>query len=436
MTLLARWAYNLMLAVLSPVYVLRLLWRARAEPLYAHALGERFGFYKSSLDRGVWIWIHAVSLGETRAAGALIDALRAQQPGMRLLLTHGTATGRAAGQALLRDGDAQVWLPYDTPGATRRFLTHFVPQVGVLMETEVWPQLLHQAQQLHVPVLLANGRLSARSLRRGQRWSLLLRPAAQGLRCVMAQTDADASRFKEAGARDVIVCGNLKFDMHPDEAQLAQGRVWREAVGRPVVLAASTREGEEEPLLLAWKKQTAGLTPRPLLLVVPRHPQRFEEVARWIDSGGFVVARRSSWGAAPNTAALNADVWLGDSMGEMALYYSLARVALLGGSFAPLGGQNLIEALACGCPVVMGPSTFNFALAAELALQAEVAWRSADVDAAVAQALGLVRSQADGRLSESAQRFAALHRGAAQKMAAQVLSVLAPHGLVVRGETP
>jgi 3-deoxy-D-manno-octulosonic-acid transferase len=422
MTLLARWAYTLLLTLLSPVYALRLLWRARVEPLYAHALGERFGFYANTHHQGGWVWIHAVSLGETRAAAALIQALRTQKPGVRLLLTHGTATGREAGQTLMREGDAQVWLPYDTAGAVRRFLKHFRPQVGVLMETEVWPQLLHQAQQLHIPMLLANGRLSERSLRRGERWSSLLRPAAQSLRLVMAQTESDAERFKQAGARDVIACGNLKFDMQPDEAQLAQGRVWRQAVGRPVVLAASSREAEEGPLLAAWKKHTAALAEPPLLLIVPRHPQRFDEVARLMESSDCVVVRRSQWASVPDEKAQTGDVWLGDSLGEMALYYSLADVALLGGSFAPLGGQNLIEALACGCPVVMGPHTFNFAQAAELALNAEVAWRVADVDAAVERALALVISQAHESLSEKSKGFVSPHRGAARVMAAHVLS--------------
>jgi 3-deoxy-D-manno-octulosonic-acid transferase len=421
MTLLARWAYTLVLTLLSPVYVLRLLWRARVEPPYAHGLGERFGFYKSSHEPGVWVWIHAVSLGETRAAAALIQALRAQQPSMRLLLTHSTATGRAAGQALLHEGDAQVWFPLDTPGAVRRFFRHFQPQVGVLMETEVWPQLMHQAKHFHVPMLLANGRLSERSLRRGQRWRSLLRPAVQALRCVMAQTDADALRFKQAGARDVIVCGNLKFDMQPDEKQLAQGLVWRHAVGRPVVLAASTRETEEGPLLAAWKKQTATLPAPPLLLIVPRHPQRFDEVARLIESSDCVLVRRSQWAGAPNESARAGEVWLGDSLNEMALYYSLAQVALLGGSFAPLGGQNLIEALACGCPVVMGPHTFNFEAAAELALQANVAWRAADVDAALALALNLLASGEHRPLSERSKVFSAQHRGAAHTMATRVL---------------
>lgn len=427
--LLARWGYALLLTLLAPAYALRLLWRARAEPLYAHALGERFGFYPASHGKGGWVWVHAVSLGETRAAAALVSALREQRPGMRLLLTHGTATGREAGVALLREGDAQAWLPYDTPGAVRRFLAHFQPAVGVLMETEVWPQLLHQAHRQGLRMFLANGRLSERSLRRGRRMRALLEPAARCFSLVMAQTQADAERFFQAGALNVKVCGNLKFDMQPDAAQLAMGRVWREALGRPVVLAASTREGEEGPLLLVWKAQVAALPPpaRPLLVLVPRHPQRFDEVARLAESAGLRLQRRSQWTQAPGPEAPAADAWLGDSMGEMALYYSLADVALLGGSFAPLGGQNLIEAAACGCPVVMGPHTFNFAQAAELALQAGAARRVVGLEEAVPLALALAAGE-DGpsqALRDQALMFAGQHRGAALAMAALVLSGLA-----------
>jgi 3-deoxy-D-manno-octulosonic-acid transferase len=421
MATLARCAYALLLTLLTPAYLLRLLWRARAEPLYAHALGERFGFYSHPHHQGAWVWVHAVSLGETRAAAALVDALRAQKPDLRLLLTHGTATGREAGRALLREGDAQIWLPYDTPASVKRFLRHFEPQVGVLMETEVWPQLLHQAQQQSIPMLLANGRLSERSLRRGRRLKALLRPAAQQLRLVMAQTQADAARFKQTGVREVVVCGNLKFDMRPDENQLARGRVWREALGRPVVLAASTREGEEGPLLLAWKNHTAGLSTPPLLVIVPRHPQRFDEVARLVESSGLNLERRSHWLEVPSPQSRVAEVWLGDSMGEMSLYYGLADVALLGGSFAPLGGQNLIEAAACGCPIVMGPHTFNFAQAAEMALQAEVAWRAQDIEAAVAKSFVLIASGQLAAVSTKASHFASTHQGAAQAMARRVL---------------
>ncbi len=427
--LLARWAYALLLRLLAPAYLLRLLWRSRAEPLYAHALGERFGFHARAMaalgGQGGWVWVHAVSLGETRAAAALVSELRAQRPGLRLLLTHGTATGREAGRALLREGDAQAWLPYDTPGAARRFLTHFRPSVGVLMETEVWPGLLHEAGRLDIPMLLANGRLSERSLRRGRRFRALLRPAAQSLRLVMAQTQADAERFTQSGCPEVVVCGNLKFDMQPDSAQLARGQAWRQAIGRPVVLAASTREGEEAPLLAAWKTRVSGLAAAPLLVVVPRHPQRFDEVARLVEATGLTLRRRSAWQTQPSADdAAQAQVWLGDSMGEMALYYGLADVALLGGSFEPLGGQNLIEAAACGCPVIMGPHTFNFAQASEMALQAGVAWRVADVDEAVTRGLAAATSPLRSEWAAKAHAFAGAHRGAANAMAQRVLRSL------------
>ena len=418
---LARAAYSLLLWLLKPAYVLRLLRRGRAEPLYRHAIPERLGVYDGAPSAG-WIWVHAVSLGETRAAAALIDALRALRPPMRLLLTHSTATGREAGAGLLRDGDAQAWLPYDTPAIVQRFLAHFHPAIGVLMETEVWPNLLLAAQAAGVPMVLANARLSVKSHRQGQRLAAVLRPAAQSLRLVLAQSEADASRLRDAGAPLVQVCGNLKFDMTPDAALLAQGRAWRAALQRDVVLAAITREGEEAMLLDAWRQQPE---PRPLLLIVPRHPQRFDEVAALVEAAGLTLARRSQWGAAPPANAVDAQVWLGDSMREMALYYGVAQVALLGGSFAPLGGQNLIEAAACGCPVVMGPHTFNFSEAAELSVAAGAAFRVADMATAVHEALALLqqRERLD-RSAASALRFAAQHRGAAQRMAQQIAALL------------
>ena len=417
----ARAAYALLLRALLPAYALRLWWRGAAEPLYRHAIGERFGFYAAPPSSG-WLWLHAVSLGETRAAAALVDALRAARPSLRLLLTHGTATGREAGAALLRAGDVQAWLPYDTPGAARRFLRQFRPALGVLMETEVWPQLLFAAQAEGVPVVLANARLSAKSFRQGQRIAALMQPAAHGLACVLAQTEADAQRLRDSGARHVAVCGNLKYDLTPPADQLALGRQWRARIGRPVVLAAITREGEEAVLLPAWARLVASLPePKPLLLIVPRHPQRFDDVARLIDAAGLTLARRSAWVEAPTVQAQAADVWLGDSMGEMALYYASANVALLGGSFARLGGQNLIEAAACGCPVVMGPHTFNFAQAAELALAAGAAIRVTGIEAGLAEALALSRDLK--RCDEAVTRclsFAAQHRGAAARMAVHI----------------
>ena len=435
----ARRAYSLLLRLLGPAYVLRLWWRGRAEPLYRHAIGERLGAYQGERSAG-WVWVHAVSLGETRAAAALVDALRALRPGMRLLLTHSTATGREAGAALLREGDRQAWFPYDSSGVVKRFFAQFQPAVGVLMETEVWPNLLRAAHANGVPMVLANARLSVKSHAQGQRLDAVLRPAARSLALVLAQTDADAQRLRDAGAPLVEVSGNLKYDLTPDPAQLDLGAAWQRRLNRPVVLAAITREGEEATLLLAWQQawrlawqqalaeqteRPERPVPRPLLLIVPRHPQRFDAVAALVLAAGFTLARRSTWADAPSAEACAADVWLGDSMGEMALYYATAQVALLGGSFAALGGHNLIEAAACGCPLVMGPSTFNFAEAAALSLAAGASARVPDMAAGVALALDWLNdANALAQRSRDAMAFAAQHRGAAQRMAQRIAALL------------
>jgi 3-deoxy-D-manno-octulosonic-acid transferase len=235
---------------------------------------------------------------------------------------------------------------------------------------------------------------------------------------VLAQTDADARRLRGAGAPSVVVCGNLKFDVTPNPKLLARGLQWRQALARPVVLAAVTREGEELSLLQCWQSQPA---PRPLLLLVPRHPQRFDEVAALIDDFDFSLVRRSAWAELPPAEAAAADVWLGDSMGEMPLYYGCADAALLGGSFAKLGGQNLIEAAACGCPMVMGPHTFNFSQAAELSLAAGAAVRVQNIEAGVHCAISLALDPNRNLWVQNAFGFAAAHRGAAERMADEIL---------------
>ncbi len=271
-------------------------------------------------------------------------------------------------------------------------------------------------------MVLANARLSPKSARQGERFAALLHPAALRMRLVLAQSEADAVRIRAAGAPDVRVMGNLKYDLHPDEALIARGRRWREALGRPVLLFAVSREGEEAMLLEAWRE--LPMAHRPLLAIVPRHPQRFDEVAALLRDAGMKLARRSTWTDTPSAEALAADAWLGDSMREMPLYYGLADVALLGGSFAPLGGQNLIEAAACGCPVVMGPHTFNFAEASALATAAGAAQRVADLQEGVKAALALCGdSVLRGQRAGAAQAFAAAHRGAAARMAEAVLAI-------------
>ena len=424
--------YSLLVWLASPLLRRKLRSRALFEPGYAMAVPERFGHYTQPHGQG-FVWVHAVSLGETRAAAILLAALRREMPGMRLLLTHGTATGRAEGQALLQPGDVQVWQPWDSAAAVRRFVQHFQPRIGILMETEIWPNLLATCRAAGIPVVLANARLSAKSLRQAQRLSALSRPAYGALAAVWAQTAADAQRLTEAGAPAPTVLGNLKFDATPNAEQLAAGRAWRRA-GGPVVLLASAREGEELRLLqcLASNRPLAYIAPALAAtqlgvtdvqwLVVPRHPQRFDAVAALVVEQGLSLSRRSQWADGPQPA----DVWLGDSLGEMALYYGLADVALLGGSFAPLGGQNLIEAAACGCPVLMGPSTFNFAEAADLAIAAGAACRVADMPAAVTQALAWLNApETLARAAAAGPQFAGAHQGAARKTALAVKALLA-----------
>ncbi|MDR0275787.1 MAG: 3-deoxy-D-manno-octulosonic acid transferase [Burkholderiaceae bacterium] len=431
--------YDLAIWAAQPLLRSKLRRRGRAEPGYLHAVEERFGHYTQPRqpsaaplptplpqagegananphDGQPLIWIHAVSLGETRAAAILLHELRARWPQMRLLLTHGTATGRAEGGKLLRAGDVQVWQPWDTPAATRRFYAHFRPDAGVLMETEIWPNLIGEGRRAGVPIVLANARLSEKSLRGARRAAAVLRPAYAALSAVWAQTEADAARLHQAGAHGVAVLGNLKFDAAPDATAVARGQAWRARCGKPVVMLASSREGEEVMLLQALRAQPPRLPIQ--WLIVPRHPQRFDAVADLIGTAGWPVSRRSGWADdAPPADAANA-IWLGDSLGEMAAWYTLADAALLGGSFAPLGGQNLIEAAACGCPVLMGPHTYNFDEAAHLALQANAALRAAGMADAVAQTAALLQERAQHTaMTQAARAFAASQRGAAQRMA-------------------
>lgn len=420
---LARTLYSALTWAAQPLLRRKLRRRAQKESGYAEAVPERFGHYTpadlGADHQGRWLWVHAVSLGETRAAGILLQALRLQHPDLRLLLTHGTATGRAEGKKLLQPGDVQVWLPWDTQAATQRFVRQFRPAVGVLMETEIWPNLLAACQQAGVPVVLANARLNAKSLAGALRWAALSQPAYRTLSAVWAQTEGDALRLHQLGVEAPEVMGNIKFDVEPDAAQLALGHAWRAASTRPVVLVASSREGEEAQWLAAVQQlQAAGPRAPVQWLIVPRHPQRFDEVQQLCLHAGLTVSRRSQWGAMPAAA----DVWLGDSMGEMPLYYATAHASLLGGSFALFGGQNLIEAAACGCPMLLGPHTFNFAEAAEQACAAGAALRVADMAAGVQEAVALVQNNGQKAImQQQALEFASQHRGAAAATASAVL---------------
>lgn len=431
---LALGAYGVLMRSLQPLLRRKLRRRARQEPGYLAHMPERFGLYDDAPPDPGRVWVHAVSLGETRAAAILIEALRARWPDMRLLLTHSTATGRAQGQSLLRAGDAQAWLPWDTPEATQRFLQHHRPRLGILMETEVWPTLVQACQQAAVPLVLANARLNAQSLRSGLRWSLLSRPAYRGLTAVLAQSALDADHLMQLGVDVRAVLGNLKFDVKPQPDALALAQVWRgqwqrQGQPRPVVMLASTREGEEAlwlQALLADAKRLAALRAAEVLwLLVPRHPQRFDEVHALVVAQGLSVFRRSAWAPGMPGPADAVDVFLGDSLGEMPVYFQSADMALLGGSFMPLGGQNLIEAAAFGCPIVMGPHTFNFAEAAQNAETAGAARRVSDMGAALDQALHWVQHpDQQARARQQGLDLVAQSRGAAERYAQAIAQII------------
>jgi 3-deoxy-D-manno-octulosonic-acid transferase len=421
---LALMLYGWLTWALQPLLKWRIARRAQREALYGQWIDERFGCYTQQASQG-WIWIHAVSLGETRAAEILLAQLRSLMPDMRLLLTHGTATGRAEGARLLRTQDIQVWQPWDTQQATQRFFSHFKPRLGIVMETEVWPMLCASARAAHVPMVLANARLNPQSEKKALRLSLLSRPAYRSFHCVYAQTPADAQRLTRVGAEQTQVLGNLKFDAQVDLALIQRGKSWKAShPSRAIVLLASSREGEEALLLqqIMVLRGATGLADSHIQwLIVPRHPQRFEDVALLCHRAGLSVSRRSQWQAKP----LPADIWLGDSMGEMTAYYALADLALLGGSFEPLGGQNLIEAIAAQCPVIMGPHTFNFAQACDFAEQFGAAQRVGNMQEAVSCALTM--ANAPGHLNEMqahGERWLSQSRGSAKKMAQRLHALL------------
>ncbi len=420
-------SYSLLWWLALPLVLARLWWRGRREPGYRQHWGERLGRYRPSgtLDPATpTLWVHAVSVGETRAAQPLIDALLNAHPAHRIVLTHMTPTGRAIGAALFARHGArlvQSYLPYDLGPLLRGFLNAYRPQACILIETEVWPNLVARCRDRNVPVMLVNARLSARSLARGLRLQGLLGAAARGLAATAAQTPADAARLRQMGADPVTVTGSIKFDVLPPPDQLAQGQLWRARFGnRSVLLCASTRDGEEEMILAAL----AAVPVDALLLIVPRHPQRFDAVAELIRSHGLQLARRSTMGEAALPASVQ--VLLGDSMGELFAYYAAADLAFIGGSLLPLGGQNLIEACAVGTPVLIGPSSFNFAAVTEDAIAAGAALRVEDAPAMLASAQALLADAAvRGAMAGAARAFAAQHRGATERTMAMLESLLA-----------
>ncbi|RJX33472.1 MAG: 3-deoxy-D-manno-octulosonic acid transferase [Oxalobacter sp.] len=425
-----RLLYSFLWWLILPFALLRLWWRGRKEPGYRQHIAERLGFYAPvPHPQRPKIWLHAVSVGETRAAEPLLVALLIAYPDHDIVLTHMTATGRETGATLfstLRPRVLQYFLPYDTAWMMTRFLRHFSPQLCILMETEIWPNLIAQCKKFRVPVALVNARMSARSLTRAGIVSSLMSEAAGNITCVAAQTHADSDRLLQYGAKNVHVTGSVKFDVTPPDSVVSFQEFLRARIGsRPVFLWASTREGEEALLLDALP---ALKLPDALIILVPRHPQRFDDVAKLVMDHQLPLFRRSEL---EDVAHLPKDIriLLGDSMGEMFGYYAAADLAFIGGSLLPLGGQNLIEACAVGTPVLIGPHTFNFDTITRDAENAHAAVVVQTAEEAMHMAKQLLADTPRlHAMSHSALSFAQAQRGATERTIALLRPLLALSG--------
>jgi len=411
--------YTALLYLLLPYVIFHLLWRARRQPEYLRHWGERFGRYATRSVRPV-IWLHSVSVGETRAAAPLVKALQTSYPEHQILLTHMTPTGREAGEQLFGNGVLRCYLPYDYPFAVENFLAHFRPQLGLMLETEIWPNLVEACQDAKVPLCLVNARLSSKSLRRYARFGRFIQDCLRQFALVAAQTGEDAERLAALGARDVAVMGNLKFDISPSDTAMVLGHSMRQSFGpgRKVFLAASTRDGEEERILDALQKISVhGL----LTIIVPRHPQRFDAVVQLLEQRGVHYQRRS----AQQDIGVETQVLLGDSMGEMFAYYAACDLAFIGGSLLPYGGQNLIEACSVGKPAILGPHTFNFSGAAKGAVAAGAALRVADEFELVREVEKLLlQPELCQRMGQAGLEFSRQHQGATGRVMALLQRLL------------
>jgi 3-deoxy-D-manno-octulosonic-acid transferase len=411
-----RFFYSVLLTLILPLVPLKLWWRGIKQPAYRQHWGERFGFYNTPVNKPV-IWLHSVSVGETRAAEPLINALQTIYPNHQILLTHGTPTGREAGEALFGNNVNRVYLPYDVPFAVHRFLAHFKPSIALMMETELWFNLIAACKQREIPVLLLNARLSEKSFKGYAKLGKLAQVGMQSLTAVAAQTADDAARLKSLGAQNISVAGNLKFDVKPTTDSLDKGLQLRRQYGdRPVFLAASTRDGEEALILDSLNKINI---PNLLTIIVPRHPQRFDSVAALLMQRGINYQRKTLL----NDDALiaNTHVVLGDSMGEMSIYYAACDVAFIGGSLLNFGGQNLIEAAHAGKPILIGEHTFNFAEASNDAVKAGAAIRVKDADDLMQKVNELLKNKTElAGMQQAARRFSTAYGGATARLMALV----------------
>ncbi len=419
-----RWLYTLLFYLAVPLILARLWWRSRAAPAYARRWRERFGFFPPLVTGKKVVWIHTVSVGEFLAALPLIRSLL-QQPELQLVVTTTTPTGSERVTAALGDNVFHVYAPYDLPDCLARFLNRVQPELFIIMETELWPNTLAACAAREIPSLLINARLSARSARGYGRFAAITRPMLGNLTCAGIQGTEDAARFEALGLQPdkVVITGNLKFDLTLGEdiraAAAALKQTWSRSGQRLVWIAASTHEGEDEQLLDAFASVRASSLPQAgtlLLVLVPRHPERFDRVAGLCAARGWQVSRRSR-----NDAVASADIVLGDTMGELLLMYGASDLAFVGGSLVERGGHNLIEPAAWKLPVLSGPHLFNFSEVARLLDEAGALTRITSPDE-LASALEHLVGDAGARnaAGDVAWRLAEANRGALAKTLALV----------------
>lgn len=429
--IIPRPVYSGLLYIAAPLAMAYLFKRSRKQPQYLEHWSERFGTarYPEAKRGRTRIWIHAVSVGETRATFSLVEAMLKRWPQVDILYTHMTPTGREVGEKFAKRFGSRIeqcYLPYDTPSAVKKFLKKTKPAMCLLMETEVWPNLTYFTQKFGIPTVLVNGRLSEKSYQAGLKGGSLIRDAFGRLTMALAQYEEDAERLKKAGAKDVRVLGNLKFDFTPNEIQLRTGKEIKKFAQRKVLLLASSREGEEEMFLNAFKEaKERGLLKETMILLVPRHPQRFNEVEKLVAKHRFSVQRRTAvrdWKGILSEEG--PDVVLGDSMGEMAFYYALSDLVLMGGSFGNFGSQSVIEPCAVDLPVIVGPSIFNFDYIVRKAESEGALLRAESFTQALERADEVLKDPAlSEEIGKKALSFAESERGATERTI-QVIDML------------
>ena len=422
---MARLIYSVLFYLLLPLIILRLLFRGLMSSGYRSRWAERLGLVASTADKRI-IWLHAVSVGETLAAAPLVRALQEQYPQHRLLVTCMTPTGSERIQAVFGDSVEHCYAPYDMPDALSRFLATVNPEILIIMETELWPNTIAACHRRNIPVVLANARLSQKSALGYSRVKPLVKPMLESMTAVVAQHHDDGARFIDLGLPGSVlsISGNIKFDLTLDAPlkQYAQqlGTQWRGAEGRLIWLAASTHRGEDEIILQAMSQIKAGMEVPPLLVLVPRHPERFDQVAELCTSAGYTLARHSK---ADATAGV--DILLGDTMGELMAFYGACDIAFVGGSLVPTGGHNMIEPAAWGVPILTGPHLFNFAEASRLLLEAEAMQVCDNADSLAQHCIDLLNNQQQRQtMGDAGLNVAEDNRGALDRLLAVIANSL------------